>query len=506
MTTEEQPPSKQEPSRDGDLSSRGGKLAVFGILLLAFLLRGWNLHEQGFTADEVAELVKAHAPLPSILLDQDDDRFPPLYRLVLGLWIRAWDTDLASRWLNVLCGVLAVGVAWRAGVELLGSPEGLWPALLLACCPFHIHYCREGRAYALYFLFCAIAIWALLRLARDRRWGNWTLLGLSSLAAIYTHYYAVPLLIAIWTMALVEAYRSKKLWRGIAAAATVSLATLPAAYLLWRALQDLPAGKLVATFDFGAWGYTYMSLVTGFTLGPSMRELRAVSTAEGIQQFLPWIILVGLILLLLSYHSLVRLRDRKIIVGLAVLLLALIPIIGCAGNLTGVGFVYRYVSWLAFPFVLWLGAGAARCFLSRGALLATLALLLLNATALANRYYNVRYQGEDFRAVAQYLEKTISEPRPILVASPYMAQALNYYLDDRWQVSSFPIFPQLQEQREADIAKFQSLLPRGTSYWFVSQWLPVADPRRQTRDRQRQSLGVEFLDEISMMEIYMGAR
>ncbi len=481
------------------------KFTLFGIVILAYMLRGWGLHDRGFTADEVSEVRSAHAPLSSIILDEDDDRFPPLYRVALATTIRLTGTDLAARWLNVLFGVVAVAVAWRAGVELLGPRAGIWPALLLATCPLHVHFSREGRAYPMYFLLCSLAIWAMLRLRRTGDFADWLFLGVASVLAIYTHYFALPLLTVLWISALLVAWGRKDFRLGLAVMLGAGVACLPTVFLYWQASQDLPGEKLVASFDIEAWAYTFMSLVSGFTLGPSMRELRTMSAAEGIRQFLPWVVPIGIVLLTLSVHALVQLRKPGLLALFAALLIVLPPVIGWGGDFAGVGFVYRYVIWLALPFVLWLGAGAARCGESKTALVAVAVLLLIHGIALKNQFFNPRYQGEDFRAVAQYLEASETR-RPILVASPYMAAALDYYLDDDWKVSSFPIFAELEEQRQNEIRNFRESLSEGSEYWYVSQWLPDDDVRRTVRDRASETLAVQFTTEVAMMEISTGVR
>ena len=88
------------------------------MIALGFVLRGWNLHGRGYTADEVAELLLARKPLASVVMDEDDDRFPPLYRTMLVVWERAWGTEAAARWLSVVAGTLTVvgGLARRGRV------------------------------------------------------------------------------------------------------------------------------------------------------------------------------------------------------------------------------------------------------------------------------------------------------------------------------------------------------------------------------------------------------
>src|SRR5205085_91307 len=91
--------------------------------------------------------------------------------------------------------------AWLAVLVLLGrgwfgQAAALVAAVAAALSPFAIHYSQETRMYILVTLFGALAWLALdAWLARPRRLFL-ALYWLASLAALYTHYFAVALVVA----------------------------------------------------------------------------------------------------------------------------------------------------------------------------------------------------------------------------------------------------------------------------------------------------------------------
>ncbi|MAT69376.1 MAG: hypothetical protein CMJ58_07590 [Planctomycetaceae bacterium] len=496
----------------GDLSRQRAKVrarsagALLAITVLALLLRGWGLHGTGFTADEVDELHSAHAPLVSIVLDDDEDRFPPLYRTLVALWMRALGTDLASRWFNVVCGVTAVVVVFFAGRELLGRRAAWAPALLLACSPYHIHYCREGRAYALFVLLIAAAFWGALRSIRAGGIAGWCVLTLASAAAVWTHYYAVPIVGVMW-LVVGSAALLRRQWKPLAAATGCLLILVaPTALLLQRAMGDYSKGTLVAEFDVEAWGYMLANQALGFSAGPSMVELRSLPAAEGIRLFVPWVAALAVVWSVLGIAALARLGRSWQLLLLLATAVAVVPVLGIAGNVIGVGFVDRYAAWLCVPYALLLGAGASLCRRSWAIQAALFTLLAINGYAVYQARTNPRYALEDFRAVANELNRLADEQEAVLVASPHMAQALAYYLPEQRTYDWFPIFAEKSDEREARIAEFLGNRENGERYWIVSQWLPRDDTRRETRDGALRQLGAELRAELNQAEIYQAVK
>ncbi len=309
-------------------------LWALGILLLALVLRGWNLHATGYTADEVSELRDARRPYTEILTDRDDDLFPPLYRLTLATWNRLWGDERAARWLNVLFGVATVGVMLRIGALSLDESQQHWPALVFAVSPFHVHFCREGRAYALFVLLAAVAWWMTLRVLRAGSVKNWLTCGIAMTAAIWAHWYAAPLMVLLW-LAGVLVSLPRDGWRP-AALGTLAAAMLlaPGPFLLLQALRDLQHERLYAKSDVEAVGYLYFLQAAGFTVGPSMVELRSIPAQEGIMRLAPWLGVVGVACVPLFALGLGQFVDRRVRALTLLALLAVVPSLRCSTGST----------------------------------------------------------------------------------------------------------------------------------------------------------------------------
>ena len=108
--------------------SRGEKIELALIMLLAAALRAAFLLHQSLTEDEVKDLQIAHKPLSGIF--SFSDGFPPLYNSILHVWLGFTSSPYAGRWLGVIFGVIAVGLLWQVGRRLAGPTSAGSPRLL----------------------------------------------------------------------------------------------------------------------------------------------------------------------------------------------------------------------------------------------------------------------------------------------------------------------------------------------------------------------------------------
>jgi 4-amino-4-deoxy-L-arabinose transferase-like glycosyltransferase len=178
-------------------------LAITG---LATALRLYALDKQSLWYDEAFSVYLARMDLGEIADRTAADIQPPLYYFLLHGWIRLFgDGEPALRSLSVLFGVLAVPLIYGVGRQLFRRrPAGLLAALLLAVSPLHIWYGQETRMYTLLILLCLLSSYLLLLLAARRDGENrggvvgdvglWLAYTLTSIAALYTHYFALFIL------------------------------------------------------------------------------------------------------------------------------------------------------------------------------------------------------------------------------------------------------------------------------------------------------------------------
>ena len=178
-----------------------------GLALLVWsqprLLRTSEL-DVGYWVDEGLSVGIADRPLTDIpgILRQDGS--PPLYYMLLHVWMSLTDSgERATHALSLLFALAAVPVAFwgaRAAVRR-AAPRGsrpCWPR----CNPYLSQYAQETRMYSLVVLLSLLATLAAScaptpsTSARARRWP--VLFGLALAVALYTHNWALFLGVAMF--------------------------------------------------------------------------------------------------------------------------------------------------------------------------------------------------------------------------------------------------------------------------------------------------------------------
>jgi uncharacterized membrane protein len=190
--------------------------------------------------DEAISVRTASAALSQMPheLTKGEDSNPPLYPILLKGWMGLFGgTDAAIHALSAVIGVLAVASAWWAGWMLGGPGAGMTAAALMSLHPWAVVYSQEARAYELLVL---VSLWSCLFLARavrerDRMW--WALWAAASAVNLYTHNYAVFLLIA---QALWCAFALHRRREPLAALAVVALAYAPWIVFALKQTRALP--------------------------------------------------------------------------------------------------------------------------------------------------------------------------------------------------------------------------------------------------------------------------
>jgi mannosyltransferase len=164
-----------------------------GLVLLSLVLRTQVL-DVGFWIDEGLSVGIADRPLTDIFAALRLDGSPPLYYLLLHVWMQIFGTtEEAVRALSLACALATVPVAWWAARGLFGERAGWMAAVLAATNPFLTLYAQEARMYALAALLALVASGAFGRAfviaAEPRRWA--IVYAVTLAALLYTHNWAL---------------------------------------------------------------------------------------------------------------------------------------------------------------------------------------------------------------------------------------------------------------------------------------------------------------------------
>jgi len=184
------------------------------ILLLAFLLRVACLDAQSMWWDEAFSVTISSMDLRSLLDAVLADRVhPPLYYLVLRVWLTLGQGEFVVRALSAFVGVLGVAslfpMAALAGDRRLGAVS----AFALAVSPMHIWYSQEARMYSLVVFLTVLANYFFARLLRNGGRAIWLGYGITTLLAVHTHYLVVFVILAQMTYLTVTRQRHRSLLR-----------------------------------------------------------------------------------------------------------------------------------------------------------------------------------------------------------------------------------------------------------------------------------------------------
>jgi mannosyltransferase len=195
---------------------------LVALCAISALLRT-RIIDAGFWIDEGLSVGIAHHPLTAIphLLRQDGS--PPLYYMLLHVWI-GWfgDGEAATHALSLVFSLACIPAAYLVGDAIFGRVTGWVAAGLAALDPYLTSYGQETRMYSLLALLSIVAVLAYVRgvLEARRRW--LPLLVATLVLLLYTHTWALFFCAGLLAATLAFA-RHRLVEAGIAAGATLLL-------------------------------------------------------------------------------------------------------------------------------------------------------------------------------------------------------------------------------------------------------------------------------------------
>jgi uncharacterized membrane protein len=177
---------------------------VLGITVAIVVAAGLVLRFTTHSAlwlDEALTVNRARLPLGQIAGSVKHDGAPPLYYYLLHFWMEAFgQSNVATRALSGVIGVITLPVAWLAGNRFGGRVVAWTTVVLLASAPFAVYYSTEARMYGLVILLTGCGFLALHRALEQPRAGNLIAVAVVTAALLYTQYWALYLIgvVGLW--------------------------------------------------------------------------------------------------------------------------------------------------------------------------------------------------------------------------------------------------------------------------------------------------------------------
>ncbi|MFH1690541.1 MAG: glycosyltransferase family 39 protein [Candidatus Eisenbacteria bacterium] len=424
-----------------DVQARTLSVVLPLLVLLGAFLRFYRLGGQSLWVDEILTLKAANVGGTLALRDVLSNIQGPLHAVLVHFVARFSTSEPALRGLSALAGVATIPVVYLLGKDVAGRRVGLISATLIAVSPFAVWYSQEVRNYSFLILLSAtstLAAWRII-VTGGRAWG---LYAASVTLALYSNLSAAFLWLAHTLFGLGRLARARRLMKWAATCLAIALLFLPLllGLIKWVEVDCVGERIVVAplaengellrgatTFSPLAIPYSIFTMVYGYSLGPSARELHTGSPLGAFARHL-WLVIpagvmaaVGFILgfrRLWVEGSAGRLVAAVVVVSfLAAAVLALLNI---------KPFNVRYVAVMLPVIVVTMSAGVATLSVRRGAWLWA-GVVLFSLLSLGRYYFVPEYSREDVRGAARYVAE--NERPGDIVLVPVVRDVFAFYYE-----------------------------------------------------------------------------
>ncbi|MGV8141774.1 MAG: glycosyltransferase family 39 protein [Candidatus Woesearchaeota archaeon] len=236
---------------------------LFIIIILGLSLRLYNVDSQSVWTDESISAHTAMCDLKNIISNTSEPT-PPLYYIILFFWVKIFGTSAVMlRLLSVIISCVSIYLIYLLASTIYDYRIGLYSALLLALSPIHIFYAQEARAYSLVVMFSILSTYYYIRLLKGKN-GVLQYLPyiLSSALLIYTHVFAILLLIA---HSIHYIFAKKDFWKWVKVQASILLLYTPWLIIVPKVFNNNWGSikSVIATFGLSNFIYIFYEFMFG---------------------------------------------------------------------------------------------------------------------------------------------------------------------------------------------------------------------------------------------------
>ncbi|MCT4581030.1 MAG: glycosyltransferase family 39 protein [Flavobacteriales bacterium] len=162
------------------------------LLVLAGLLKGWNIVETDIGGDECFSVYNAQLSVKEITTWLFKGNNPPLWEILLHFWIQPFGvSELSIRSLSLLFNVGTVLPIIYIGERFIGKKAGFYTALLFIFSSFSLFLAHEARVYSLIGFLVAWSVYFFLDIIhKGQPNASWLGLTVVNGLILYSHYMA----------------------------------------------------------------------------------------------------------------------------------------------------------------------------------------------------------------------------------------------------------------------------------------------------------------------------
>ncbi len=428
---------RQRPS-DHDCVPRS--LWVIGMALalsVAVFLRVYGISKESLWIDEAFSAKIASGSFNQALGAERTN--PPLYYVLLHFWIKlVGKSEAGLRSLSLVPSLIGISLTYILGMRLYGVRVGLIAAGFMAFSSFHISYAQEARAFALLsalLLASMVFMDIALNSKPDRRviW-PWMLYFVTTVAALYTHFYAVFFVVAENVFVVIrwrESRQKVKVWFSLQLG--ILIAFMPWLIIM---LQNAAGGGQLRRYLLLKGPQAIFSFLAGDTFVPL--DEAAVQDIKGTL-VTHWYYLVAFVVgfgvLFIKAMSMVKEKGRSAVFCATMCLGPMV--IAFVISFRVMIFDERYLIGVSPLLYIFLASGVPYMY-KRGDLTDKLGVVVIKSLAvvlvtgivgvsLYNYYFSARFGKEQWREAVAYIETNAQVSDYVMFDADFIEVGYDYY-------------------------------------------------------------------------------
>lgn len=440
---------------------------IWVVLLAALIIRIIDIN-QSLWLDEADNLVAAKINTFASFVTRYPigDFHPPGYFALLWAWTHFFGfSEITARLPSVLLGIGTVALIYLLGKKLFDTKVALIAAVLLAVAPLHVYYSQEARMYSLATFSAVLSMYFFVKLINQERWSTPGYI-ISTVLVLYSDY-VVYLIIPAQLIYL-----------------------LLIKHNIWK--RFLPS-LLMAILGLLPWFFILpQQIIEGSKASTALPSWKKVAGGTDLKNIL--LVFVKTIFGRISF-------DNKLFYGLSsALLTAVYGLVIFLGVKKWDQGTKLLLSWLIVPMVLVILISSFIPLLSyfrmifilpafyllvaRGVLMipriytkiVLVFLVLVSLLSLWIYYSTFKFQREDWRGSAKFLENVSKDRAIILFEDNHVKFPYLYY--QKGEVPAFGGLKNVQARSLEDVGNIEEFLNGRNQIYLFEYLVEITDPNR----------------------------